>query len=97
MQETSLMAYEKVRANGNKERDQEIILWVLKKYGKLTAFGIAKRAYYTKMVGGFKRKYKLDYVAVNRRMSELRNAGLIELVGRKVDTDGSTRNEYMAL
>lgn len=96
-QETSLMAYEKVRANGNKERDQNIIVWVLETYGKLSAYGIAKYAYYTKVVNGIKRKYKLNYVAVNRRMSELRNEGRVEIVGRVTDEDGSTRNEYRAL
>lgn len=98
MQQTSLIAYEKVRANGNKERDQNIILWVLQTYGKLTAYGIAKHAfYYSNDERGNRRKYKLTYHAVSRRLSELRNDGKVEITGRVVDADGSTRNEYLAL
>lgn len=94
-QETSLMAYEKVKELGKIQLHHLIIAWVLYKYGKLTAYGIAKRAwYYDNDNFGRKRKYKLDYLQVSRRMSELRNQGKVEIVGKKKDLDGATRNEY---
>lgn len=95
MQETSLMAYEGVKADGTIKLHHDIITWVLSTYGKLTAYGISKRAFYFAPDNfGRKQKYKLDYLQVSRRMSELRDAGKIKIVGRKKDVDGSTRNEY---
>ncbi|MBO0323506.1 hypothetical protein J0X14_14450 [Muricauda sp. CAU 1633] len=92
--QTSTLAYDKYRADGKKERDHKIILWVLSTYGRLTAFGIAKRAFYKVMENGRERTRKLDYIAVNRRMKELRESSLVEIVDRHKDVDGSLRTRY---
>lgn len=98
MQETSLMAYEKFVAEGKEESHEQVILRVLKTFGKLTAYGIGKRSkHLAKDDNGNLQTYILDDVAVSRRLSKMRRNGLVEIVGRKKDVDGSTRNEYRAL
>jgi hypothetical protein len=96
-QSTSTIAYEKYLANGKKDRDHKIIVWVLKTYGELTAYGIAKKAYYKELVHGIERIKKLNYIAVDRRMKELRVAGLIESTKRVKDDDGSLRMAHVAI
>lgn len=94
-QETSLMAYDKFKAEGKEESHEEVILRVLRTYGKLTAYGIGKRSKHkAKDKQGRLRDYVLSDVAVNRRIAKLRRDDRIQLVGRKKDTDGVTRNEY---
>jgi len=92
---TSQIALEKFEASGKKVKHHNIILWVLEKYGPLTNYGIAKKAYYKgKDNFGNPQTYKLSYHAVARRTSELIDMGRIEWIGREKDSDGATRNLY---
>ena len=96
-QNTSTIAYSKYKADGKKERDHKIIVWVLKTYGELTAYGIAKKAFYKELVNGIERTKKLSYIAVDRRMKELRVAGLIESTQKIEDDDGALRMGHRAI
>ncbi len=93
--QTSVLAYDKYKADGKKERDEKIILWVLETFGNLTAFGIAKHAFYKQKDNfGVIRTYKLNYVAVNRRMAQLREKGLVEHTEKVTDSYGGQRMCY---
>lgn len=96
-QSTSTIAYDKYLSDGKKDRDHKIIVWVLKTYGELTAYGIAKKAYYKVLVNGIERVKKLNYIAVDRRMKELRVAGLAKSTTKIKDDDGSLRMGHVAL
>ncbi|WP_431129665.1 hypothetical protein [Flagellimonas flava] len=96
-QSTSTIAYAKYKADGKKERDQKIIVWVLKTYGELTAYGIAKKAFYKELVNGIERIKKLSYVAVERRMKELRVSGLAKATRKIRDDDDALRMAHVAL
>ena len=92
---TSQIARERFEAEGKKAKHHNIILWVLKKYGPLTNYGISKKSFYRKNDDfGRPRTYMLNYHAIARRTSELMRLKKIKCIGRQTDSDGAIRNLY---
>jgi len=75
MAETSLEAYEYLKANNKLGPAQQEVLQALKELGKATSKGIAK-------------KLKKPLNSISGRITELIDMGLIEVIGR-VKEDGA--------
>lgn len=80
--QTSTMARERFEDSGKKQLHHDIILKTLELCPyPLTAYGISKRC-------------TLSYEQVDRRLCEIRRLGMIKIVKRIQDLDGSSRNAY---
>jgi hypothetical protein len=92
---TSALAYEKVKNLGITERNEKIIMWVLRESGiPMTSYQIAKRAYYEVKIGTAIRKMKLSYNDVARRTGKMQRDEKIEGAYILRDDDGAKRTAY---
>lgn len=93
--QTSALAYELVKEKGVTERNEEIILWVLREHGiPMTSYQIAKYAYYEVFEGGAIRRKKLSYNDVARRTGKMQHDKKIEQAYIVRDDDGAKRTTY---
>lgn len=98
MKQTSIIARQKFEAEGKVIKHSEIILWTLDNFGPATAYGIAKNAYYQgKDNQGNLRTFKLGYVQIGKRMSELVRLGKVIEKGTQTDPDGALRTVYESI